>query len=145
MGEKVDAIIIGAGVIGAATAFELCKRGYKTLNIDKLPSAGYGPTSNSCAIVRAHYSSWDGVAMAFEGFKYWQDWENYLEVPDELGLAKYMQCGTILLKSATAHHNKVLPHYEALGVPFEEWDTATTKRAHADLRHARVLAAHAAQ
>ena len=59
MGQKVDAVIIGAGVIGTATAFELCKRGYKTLNIDKLPSAGYGPTSNSCAIVRAHYSSFD--------------------------------------------------------------------------------------
>src|SRR6185295_16915837 len=66
MGQKVDAVIIGAGVIGTATAFELCKRGYKTLNIDKLPSAGYGPTSNSCAIVRAHYSSFDGVAMAYE-------------------------------------------------------------------------------
>jgi len=59
MGQKVDAVIIGAGVIGTATAFELGKRGYKTLNIDKLPSAGYGPTSNSCAIVRAHYSSFD--------------------------------------------------------------------------------------
>ena len=72
MGQKVDAVIIGAGVIGTATAFELCKRGYKTLNIDKLPSAGYGPTTNSCAIVRAHYSSFDGVAMAYEGFFYWK-------------------------------------------------------------------------
>jgi len=70
MSQKVDAIIIGAGVIGTATAFELAKRGYKTLNIDALPSAGYGPTSNSCAIVRAHYSSFDGVAMAFEGFEH---------------------------------------------------------------------------
>jgi sarcosine oxidase, subunit beta len=128
MGEEVDVIIIGAGVIGAATAFELGKRGYRTLNIDKLPSAGYGPTSNSCAIVRAHYSSLDGVAMAYEGFKYWEDWENYLEVPDEMGLAKYMQCGTILLKSSTAHHDKVLPHYDALGVTYEDWDTETTKK-----------------
>ena len=46
MGQKVDAVIIGAGVIGTATAFELCKRGYKTLNIDKLPSA---PTQPSVA------------------------------------------------------------------------------------------------
>ncbi len=128
MGEKVDAIIIGAGVIGAATAFELCKRGYTTLNIDKLPSASYGPTSNSCAIVRAHYSSLDGVAMAYEGFKYWEDWAGYLEAPDESGLARYMQCGTILLKSSTAHHHKVLPHYDALGVTYEDWDTATTKQ-----------------
>src|SRR6201990_2172228 len=78
MSRKADAVIIGAGVIGAATAYELARKGYKTLNIDKLPASGYGPTSASCAIVRAHYSSWDGVAMAYEGFFYWQDWGSYL-------------------------------------------------------------------
>jgi sarcosine oxidase, subunit beta len=127
MAKRADAIIIGAGVIGAATAFELAKRGYKTLNIDKLPSAGYGPTSNSCAIVRAHYSSREGVAMAYEGFSYWQDWERYLGVVDDMGTAKYMQCGTVLLKSATGHHEKVLAHYRDLGVEYEEWDNATLK------------------
>ena len=104
MSKKADAVIIGAGVIGAATAYELARKGYKTLNIDKLPASGYGPTSASCAIVRAHYSSWDGVAMAYEGFFYWKDWENYLGVEDESGLAKYMNCGTLLLESATGHH-----------------------------------------
>ena len=127
MARRADAIIIGAGVIGAATAFELAKRGYKTLNVDKLPSAGYGPTSNSCAIVRAHYSSREGVAMAYEGFAYWQDWERYLGVVDDMGTSKYMQCGTVLLKSATGHHEKVLAHYRDLGVDYEEWDNATLK------------------
>ena len=121
--RSVDAIIIGAGVIGAAIAFELAKRGYKTLNIDKLPAAGYGPTSNSCSIVRAHYSSREGVAMAYEGFFYWQDWEHYLGVIDDAGTARYVQSGTILLKSATGHHEKVLHHYRDLGVEFEEWDS----------------------
>ena len=123
-----DAVIIGAGVIGAAAAFELCKRGYQTLNIDKLPAAGYGPTSSSCSIVRAHYSSWDGVAMAHEGFAYWRDWPNYLEIDtNEREIAKYMQCGTVLLKSKTGHHEKVLEHYRSLGVDHEEWDTDTLK------------------
>jgi sarcosine oxidase subunit beta len=124
----VDAIIIGAGVIGVAIAFELCKRGYRTLNIDKLPAAGYGPTGNSCSIVRAHYSSRDGVAMAYEGFSYWQDWDRYLGVEDEAGLARYMQSGTILLKSGTRHHFKVLEHYRELGVEFEEWDLDELRR-----------------
>jgi len=87
--KKYDAIIIGAGIIGAAIAFELAKKGYKTLNIDKLPAAGYGSTSNSCAIVRAHYSTYEGVAFAYEGFFYWQNWAKYLEVEDEAGLAEY--------------------------------------------------------
>ena len=63
-----DAVIIGAGIIGAATAFELAKLGYRTLNVDKLPAAGYGPTSSSCAIIRVHYSTFDGIALAWEGY-----------------------------------------------------------------------------
>ena len=50
MSRTADAVIIGAGVIGSNIAFELARKGYKTLNIDKLPAAGYGPTSaSSCA------------------------------------------------------------------------------------------------
>jgi sarcosine oxidase, subunit beta len=128
MTQNTDAIVIGAGVIGASIAFELCKRGYGTVNIDKLPAAGYGPTSNSCSIVRAHYSSRDGVAMAYEGFFYWQDWPEYVGDADESGLAKYMQSGTILLGSATGHHDKVLRHYRDLGVEHELWDNAELQR-----------------
>ena len=128
MAREVDAVIIGAGVIGASIAFELAQRGYRTLNIDKLPASGYGPTSNSCAIVRAHYSSWDGVAMAYEGFFYWDDWERYLGVVDDAGTARYMKSGTILLKSGTGHHDKVLKHYNDLGVEYEEWDKAELER-----------------
>ena len=123
--QQYEAVIVGAGVIGSAIAFELAKQGLRTVNLDSLPAAGYGPTSNSCAIVRAHYSSWDGVAMAYEGFSYWQDWERYLEVTDENGLAAYRACGTVLLKVPGGHHEKVLPHYERLGVTFEDWDRET--------------------
>ena len=100
MNRTADVVIVGAGVIGSATAFELAKRGYKTLNIDKLPASGYGSTSNSCAIVRAHYSTWDGVAMAYEGFFYWDDWNKYLEVEDERGMAKYMKTSRYLFQSS---------------------------------------------
>jgi sarcosine oxidase, subunit beta len=122
-----DAIIIGAGIIGNAIAFELGKRGYRTLNIDRLPAAGHGSTSNSCAIVRAHYSSHQGVAMAHEGFSYWQDWNNYLGSDDERGIARYAQCGVVLLKSATDLHQKALRHYDALGVRYEEWDAGQVR------------------
>ena len=38
-----------------------------------------------------------------------------------------MQCGTVLLKSKTGHHEKVLEHFRNLGVDHEEWDTDTLK------------------
>ena len=36
MSDSMDAIIIGTGVIGTAIAFELAKRGYKTLSVDPM-------------------------------------------------------------------------------------------------------------
>jgi sarcosine oxidase subunit beta len=128
MTKKADAIIIGAGVIGSSVAFELAKRGYKTLNIDKLPTSGYGSTSNSCAIVRAHYSTWDGVAMAYEGFFYWDDWANYLGVEDERGMIKYMKTGSIMFKlQGEDHSKKCLKFFEEIGVEHEIWDLEKLK------------------
>jgi sarcosine oxidase subunit beta len=126
--KQPDVIIIGAGVIGCTTAFELSKRGYQTLNIDKNGDAGAGSTINSCAIVRAHYSTYDGVSLAYEGFYYWQDWENYLETKDERGLAKYMNCGTILLKTNGHKWRKVLELYKEIGVEHEDWDAETLQQ-----------------
>lgn len=64
MPKKYDAIIIGAGISGAAIAHELSKKGFKTLNIDKLAAAGHGSTGNTCAIIRTHYSTLEGTALA---------------------------------------------------------------------------------
>ena len=123
MNRTADAIIVGAGVIGSSVAFELAKRGYKTLNIDKLPTSGYGSTSNSCAIVRAHYSTWDGVAMAYEGFFYWDDWDDYLGVRDDRGMIKYMKTGSVLFKlEGEDHSNKCLKLFKEIGVEHEIWD-----------------------
>ena len=125
--QNPDVIIIGAGIIGCSTAFELAKRGYKTLNIDKNSEAGSGSTVNSCAIVRAHYSTPDGVALAYEGFKYWLDFENWLGLQDERGMAKYMNCGTILLKTEGHNWQRVLELYQELGVEHEDWDAEMVK------------------
>ena len=128
MNRIADAIIVGAGVIGTAVAFELAKRGYKTLNIDKLPTSGYGSTSNSCAIVRAHYSTWDGVAMAYEGFFYWDDWDDYIGVKDDRGMIKYMKTGSILFKlEGEDHSSKCLKLFKEIGVEHEIWDLGKLK------------------
>jgi sarcosine oxidase subunit beta len=64
--------------------------------------------------------------MAYEGFSYWHDWEQYLGVEDEAGLARYVRCGTVQTKNRRdGHWRKVLPHYEAIGVAYEDWDLST--------------------
>ncbi|HEX6222199.1 MAG TPA: FAD-dependent oxidoreductase [Acidimicrobiia bacterium] len=120
--SEYDAIIIGAGIIGANLGFEMSKAGFKTLNIDKLPAAGYGSTANSCAIVRCHYSTWPGVAMAYEGFHFWKDWESYLEAEDERGLAGFVQCGGVFVGNDERYSEKVLPLFDEIGIEYEVWD-----------------------
>jgi glycine/D-amino acid oxidase-like deaminating enzyme len=122
MAEHYDAIIIGAGIIGACTAYELAKRGWRTLNVDRLPAAGYGSTGSSCAIIRTHYSTLDGSALAYEGYFYWDDWANYLGVRDERGLAKFHKTGCLVMKTAVNGHLKaVCANQDALGIPWEDW------------------------
>ena len=120
--KSPDVIIIGAGIIGCATAFELSKHGYQTLNIDKLGQPGAGSTINSCAIVRLSYSTYDGIALAYEGIRYWQNWSDYLEVDDPSGLAKFVSNGSLIIRSPDERLGKMLGIFDQIGVEYEDWD-----------------------
>ena len=125
MSKDADAIIIGAGVIGAATAFELAKLGYKTITIDRNHDAGAGSTGGSCAVIRVHYSTFAGAAFAYEGYFYWRDWADYLEAADELGLARFIECGCLVMATeANGYLEKHKGFCRELGIPFEAWDAA---------------------
>jgi sarcosine oxidase subunit beta len=121
MSETYDAIVIGAGIIGAATGLELAKMGRRTLNLDKLPAAGYGSTGGSCAIIRTHYSTLEGTALAYEAYFYWKDWAGYIGVEDERGLIKYFDTGAMVMKTEQNNHLRaIIEHMDALGIPYEE-------------------------
>jgi len=123
-----DAVIIGAGVIGCAIAYELSKRGLRTLNVDRLPAAGYGSTSASCAVIRVHYSTLDGTAFAYDGYFAWKNWVSHLQAEDESGLARFRETGCLVMKTeGNQHLEKIIENTAALGIPFEEWDTNRIK------------------
>ena len=120
MTKNYDAIIIGAGIIGAAIGYELSKKGRRTLNVEMLPAAGYGSTSNSCAIIRLYYSTLDGSAMAYDGYYYWREWADYLEAPKEEQLAQFIECGTLVMKTKLNDGlRKQLVFMDALNIPYE--------------------------
>ena len=54
--HRCDAIVMGAGVIGAAVALELARSGRHVVVVDKGPGAGTGTTSASSAIIRFSYA-----------------------------------------------------------------------------------------
>ncbi|MCG8639866.1 MAG: FAD-binding oxidoreductase [Desulfobacterales bacterium] len=125
MDRKTDVVIIGSGIIGNCIAYELTKKGYQTLSIDKNGDAGAGSTAGSCAIVRAHYSTLEGVAFAWEGFDIWQNWKEYCRVDDPWGMAEYHMCGSIMIKSRDRDWKKIASHWDTVGVPYEDWDART--------------------
>lgn len=128
MSQRYDAVIIGAGIIGAAIATELARRGMRTVNIDKLPAAGYGSTGASCAIIRVHYSTLDGTALAYDGYFDWKHWAETVGVDDERGLAPFHECGCLVMKTEHNQHlGNILPHIETLGIPHEHWDAAAIR------------------
>ena len=128
MAERYDAIIIGAGVIGAAVALSMSRQGRRTLNIDKLPAAGYGSTSNSCAIIRVHYSTLDGIALAYESYFHWKQWADYLGVEDERGHSIFHDVGILVMKTGQNDFMQgMCAQMDKLAVPYEHWDQARIK------------------
>ncbi len=128
MENRYDAIVIGAGIIGCCVAFELCKKGRKTLNIDFQAAAGAGSTANSCGNVRFYYSTRDGVAMAYESAWYWHNWREYLETEDLRGYAPFRNTGSVFIKSKGVDWNRVKRSFDDVGVKYEEWDLDTLRQ-----------------
>ena len=136
MRKQFDAIIIGAGIIGACTALELSRRGFRTLNIDKEAAAGYGTTANSSAVIRTFYSTLQGTALAWESYHQWKKWQDFVGNSDESGLARFVETGVLALKRDLDDRQKIQAMHAELGIPSEFWDTSRIAEClpHFDLR-----------
>lgn len=128
MQKSYDAIIIGAGIIGACTALELSRRGMQTINIDKEAAAGYGSTANSSAVIRTHYSTLQGTALAWESYHQWKQWADYIGTADESGLARYVETGILAIKKNPKEEQQILAMHEKIGIPCEYWNAEEIRR-----------------
>lgn len=129
MSKTADAIIIGAGVIGAAVAYELSSRGMRTLTLDRNTQAGHGSTAGSCACIRMHYSTFDGTAFAWEGYHYWRDWADYLKMTGDQPLSRLVETGCLVMK--TEDNGYLVNHMKnstELDCPFEDWSVETIEQ-----------------
>jgi sarcosine oxidase, subunit beta len=73
---SAEAIIIGAGVMGASLAFHLTRVGMKRVTVmDKTGLCG-GMTAKSGALVRMHYTNEPEARMAFASLRYFQHWDD---------------------------------------------------------------------
>lgn len=124
---NADAIVIGAGVIGASAALELSRAGLHVVVVDKAGGPGYGSTSASSAVVRFTYSTLDGVATAWESKHCWDRWPEHLGFEDDAGMAAFTRTGMVTLDVPLAPRQRTTRLFDAVGVPYEEWDARTLR------------------
>lgn len=73
MNPSYDAIVIGAGVMGASVAYNLSQRGLKVLILERR-SVGVGATGASSGLVRMHYDLEIDSALAWQSFHFFCNW-----------------------------------------------------------------------
>jgi sarcosine oxidase, subunit beta len=126
--RTADAIVVGAGIIGSSIALQLARAGLTVIVVDRAGGPGYGSTSASSAIVRFTYSTFAGVAAAWESKHCWDFWSDHLSFRDEAGLAEFVKTGMISLDAPIAPRERYTALFDRVGVGYEEWDPSELKR-----------------
>ncbi len=75
MSRPFDAIVIGAGIMGCSTAYELARRGLKVAVLERA-HIGAGSTGRSSAIIRQHYSNEITARMALYSLRVFQHFDD---------------------------------------------------------------------
>ncbi len=126
--RTADVVVVGAGVMGCSIAHALASAGRSVLVLDRGGGPGQGSTSASSAIIRFNYSTYAGVATAWECHYAWLEWEEFLGGrDDDGGLATFSRTGSLCLDAPVHSSAKVLDLFDRVGVPYEVWNAATVR------------------
>ncbi len=117
--RTADALVIGAGVIGASVALELARSGRRVVCVDKGPAAGAGSTSSSSAVIRFSYSTLPGVLTAWEAAAMWEDWAGHLGVVDPDGMVRYVRTGNLIFRTPGFDADAVAALWDDVGISYE--------------------------
>ncbi len=121
-------VIVGAGLMGCTIANDLARRGADVTVVERAAGPGLGSTSASSAIVRFHYSTDSGTALAYEGLHYWRNWADHIGFEPDDGLVRLVTTGMVGLIDQTGHAERCKPILDRLGIPNEWWDTEELQR-----------------
>lgn len=119
--DTADAVIIGAGVVGASIARSLQQAGRDVVVVDKGPAVGGGSTSASSSIVRFAYSTRAGVIASWESAQRWQVWPDFVG-PVEEPVARFHAIGILLVLAPDDDLGRCTEHFDALGIRYDYLD-----------------------
>ncbi|MBX3143938.1 MAG: FAD-binding oxidoreductase [Trueperaceae bacterium] len=116
MSDRIDAVVIGAGIVGAACAYRLSQRGLKVIVLEAASAPATGSTGKSAAGVRVQFTSETNVRLSWESIKEYRDFEALTGES-----AEYRPIGYLFLvpPESAASHLAGLEVQRRVGVPVE--------------------------
>ena len=121
MPDVADAVVIGAGVMGASIALELQRAGRSVVVVDKGDAVGGGSTGSSSAVVRFNFSTLAGVVAAWESKHRWEAWAEHLgHVAGPL--ARFHRSPMVFLEPPDFARREAVALLDEVGVPYEVLD-----------------------
>src|SRR5688500_7922168 len=80
--STADIVVIGAGVNGLATAFELTRRGAGSVVVLERRHVGAGATGKSGALVRQHYTNVPEALLTLHSMDTFRNWDDVIGYGD---------------------------------------------------------------
>jgi sarcosine oxidase, subunit beta len=116
MSERADAVVIGAGILGASVAHFLTKLGYGEVVLLDKGSVCSGSTQYSAANVRQHYSNDVAIRLARRAVEMFEHDEEELGGP-----SGFVRCGYLVMAPPGEEGaiREVVPLQRSLGVETE--------------------------
>jgi sarcosine oxidase, subunit beta len=114
--KKADAVIVGAGIMGASCAYRLSERGLKVAILEAQPSPAMGSTGRSVAGVRVQFTEEVNIRLSWESI---QEYQHFQELyGEDVG---YRPIGYLLLvpPERLAVHMDGVRLQERIGVPVQ--------------------------
>ncbi|MFI6042056.1 NAD(P)/FAD-dependent oxidoreductase [Nocardia sp. NPDC051321] len=74
--KTADVVIIGGGIVGVSTAFQLAKRGIRDVVVVERQQLGAGATGKSGALIRCHYANVPEARLAYESLRIFRAWDD---------------------------------------------------------------------
>jgi sarcosine oxidase subunit beta len=76
MPTSADVVVIGGGVNGLSTAFQLARRGVRDVVVLERQHLGSGATGKSGALVRCHYANVPEATLTHESLRVFRNWDD---------------------------------------------------------------------
>ncbi len=125
MTRTADVAVIGAGIIGAAVAFNLARKGAKVVVLEAQPAPATGSTGKSAAGVRVQYSEPLNIQLSWESIQEYRDFEELYGHPSGYDPLGYL----FLVPAGNAEtHRSALAMQLGHGVPVEELSPSEAQR-----------------